>query len=142
MKTYLAGPMRSIAEWNFPAFIDTGKVLVDLGHEVFNPAQHDIDNGFPWEGMTGTEDISELGFSLRQMLAADLEWIANEAEAICVLPGWASSRGARAEVALAAALGLQVGYLEQFEDGRLQPATEFWDQFFTDAVLIDESEAL
>lgn len=35
------------------------------------------------------------------------------AEAVALLPGWADSRGARAELALAEALGLQTIFLQE-----------------------------
>jgi len=41
---------------------------------------------------------------------------------LCVLPGWEHSAGARAEIALAAALDLLVGYLYDFHADSLIPA--------------------
>lgn len=143
MKVYVAGPMRGIAEFNFPAFLQAQAELEGQGHNVFNPAMRDIATGFEWQGLTGHEDLNDgtHQFSLREALGADTAYIAADADAVCVLPGWSASRGARAEVALAAALGLQTGYLEQFEADSLQPATEFWDQFFAESVLLDEAGA-
>lgn len=109
MKLYLAGPMRGIKEFNFPAFIEATDALRFRGHEVFNPAERDIDAGFQWRGLTGTMDeLADLGFDLRAALGADLEWITAHAEGVVVLPGWENSSGARAEVATAKALGLEV----------------------------------
>ena len=47
-----------------------------------------------------------MGFSLREALAADTQYIALVADAIALLPGWEKSAGANAEMALAHALGL------------------------------------
>ena len=108
MKIYIAGPMRGIPEFNFPAFHTAARQLEAAGHEVFNPAAHDESNGFDPSGRTGNEDLTAIGFNLRGALGADLAWITANADAVCVLVGWDQSRGARAEVAVAEALGLPV----------------------------------
>jgi hypothetical protein len=107
MKIYLAGPMRKQPSFNFPAFHSAAAALRQKGHEVFNPAEADENNGFDPTGMTGHEDLSHLGFDLRAALGADLAYICKHAEAIVVLPGWENSSGATAEVATAKALGLK-----------------------------------
>lgn len=110
MKIYLAGPMRGIPEFNFPAFFAAAEKLRAEGHEVFNPAERDnqkhgvdISKG----NLAGCEEVAakEHGFSLREALGADLAWICAEAEGIALLPGWERSMGARAELATAEALG-------------------------------------
>lgn len=109
VKAYLAGPMRGIKEFNFPHFLAVGRDLTEeWGFEVFNPAQHDIDRGFDFSGYDGTEDLSEIGFDLRQSLGDDLEFVAREADVVVVLHGWEKSKGARAEVSTALALGIPV----------------------------------
>lgn len=108
-KVYLAGPMRGIEEFNFPLFLRVGEQLeAQWGYEVFNPAQHDIDRGFDFSGYDGTEDLSATGFDLRQSLGDDLEFVAREADLVVVLDGWEKSKGARAEVTTALALGIPV----------------------------------
>jgi hypothetical protein len=94
MKVYLSGPMRGIPEFNFPAFFRMAETLLDRGHEVFNPAEHQQDP-----------------FVLSEALKLDLGWICAEAEAVAFLPDWEFSLGARAEHALAVALGLKILYL-------------------------------
>lgn len=86
---YLAGPMRGLPDLNFPAFHDAAYSLRYNGFDVFNPAE------------TGLENI-------RECLAADLKFIAEEADGVATLPGAAGSLGTRAEVALAAAIGIPV----------------------------------
>lgn len=108
-RAYVAGPMRRRPAFNFPAFMAAEEHLKAHGFEVFNPARRDMEaKGFDPTGLTGDEDLTDLGFCLRDALATDLDWIARNADLVVVLPGWEESRGARAEVALARALGLPV----------------------------------
>jgi hypothetical protein len=110
---YIAGPMRGIAEFNFPEFDRAADFLWHNGHHVVNPAEHDRDGGFDAKGMTGHEDLTAYGFDLREALQWDLREVA-AADGVAVLPGWEKSSGARAEVALAHALGVPVASVEQW----------------------------
>ena len=105
---YIAGKMRGLPEFGFPAFHQAAAELRSLGHTVFNPAERDEKQGFDPAGLTGHEDLTVLGFSLRKALGADLDWVCRFAEVVALLPGWQSSKGARAEVAVAETLGLDV----------------------------------
>lgn len=113
MKIYVAGPMRGIPEFNFPAFnAATVKLRAD-GHEVFNPAEKDNERhgtDISKGNTTGCEKVAtqQHGFNLREALGIDLAWICAEADAVALLPGWQKSKGATAEHATAEALGLQV----------------------------------
>lgn len=111
---YIAGPMRRLKEFNFPAFFEAEARLIADGAEVgLNPARYDVDVlGFDYHGKTGNEDLTALGFDLRQSLSHDMEFITLHAAWVCVLPGWEQSSGASAEVATAKALGLPVVPLE------------------------------
>ena len=113
MKIYLAGPMRGIPEFNFPAFHKAAQHLRELGHFVFSPAERDNERhgtDISKGNATGDESIAakEHGFNLREALGADLAWICAEADIIAMLPGWETSKGATAERATAIALGLEV----------------------------------
>jgi Domain of unknown function (DUF4406) len=112
MKIYLAGPMRGIANFNFPAFDYAEEKLLAEGHFVFSPAARDravLGVGLE-NNLSGDEKVAEqtVGFSLREALGADTKWICAEADAIALLPGWEKSSGANAEHALAKALGLTI----------------------------------
>ena len=137
MRVYVAGPMRGVAQFNFPAFYDAAEALRRLGHEVFNPAERDSKVGFDPTELAGDEDLTEHGFDLREALAADMEWISLHADAIALLPGWESSRGAQAEVALARALGLQVTDFEAFD--RVGPVIEYSPEY-TDRLTLPAGE--
>lgn len=116
MKIYVAGPMRGIPEFNFPAFMRAAANLRADGHTVFNPAERDNDRhgvDISKGNEAGCEETAAKvhGFNLREALGEDLAYICAEADAIAMLPGWENSKGAKAEKATAEALGLQVIYL-------------------------------
>lgn len=111
MKVYLAGPMRGIPEFNFPAFYAGARRLRAQGHEVFNPAERDNEHhgtDISKGNATGSEAqaVQQHGFNLRDALGADLAYICGHADAIALLPGWENSKGVAAELATARALGL------------------------------------
>lgn len=117
-KIYLAGPMRNIPFFNFPAFHDAAATLREFGFTVFNPAENDINsNGsadFVVSNTTGCLDSAiEQGFDLRKALAEDTRFICEEADILALLPGWERSKGAQAERSLAVALGLDVIFLNR-----------------------------
>lgn len=113
MNIYLAGPMRGIKDFNFPAFIETSAKLREQGHFVFNPAERDIEAHGPevaFGNPTGDLTVAEKehGFNLRDALCDDLTFICKKADAIALLPGWERSKGATAERAVGVALGLEI----------------------------------
>jgi hypothetical protein len=111
-RLYLAGPMRGIKEFNFPAFFAGEDQLVRAGYAVFNPARHDDMMGYPWKGATGRENPE--GYSINKQLLTDLKWICLRAEGVALLPGWEESRGVMAEISTAAALSLPVQSVERW----------------------------
>lgn len=121
-RIYLAGPMQGIPEFNFPRFHAVARSLRSQGHSVFNPADKDIERhgGTNISAGNVSGDIdkakSEHGFSLRQALAEDTQFICLEADCIVLLPGWEKSNGAQAEHRLAVALkseGMEIVYMDE-----------------------------
>jgi len=115
-KVYVAGPMRGIPEFNFPAFFAAADKLRGDGFAVFNPAERDNEHhgtDISKGNHTGDESqaTKEHGFDLRVALHEDLSFICLEASHIAMLPGWENSKGATAERAVAIALGHEVIYL-------------------------------
>lgn len=105
--------MQGIKDFNFPAFHLAASKLREAGHEVFNPAERDETVHGIGNLISETGNIKDIvgGFSLRKALQDDTGYICKRAEAIAMLPGWEKSNGARAEWALALALGLEFIYL-------------------------------
>ncbi len=101
MKTYIAGPMRGIPHYNFPAFFEMEGYLRAEGFDVFNPAQADYDAGLDTE-----KELPE-NFDMKEVCARDIAGLLT-CDAIYMLPGWSDSKGATAERAVALWLGLEV----------------------------------
>jgi len=122
-KCYLAGPMRSKPEFNYPAFMEGAAALRAKGWDVFNPAEMDIEEG------DVTEDLLELSIEEQKCLAGTpanarrFAWrdvkclikklLAERGDAIVLLPDWQESVGANAERAVAIWVGLKVLTLEE-----------------------------
>lgn len=111
MKIYLAGPMRGIKDFNFPAFHDATRRLREKGHEVFNAAEYEeniFGVGFNKSETGDLRDIAHLDWDFRKAFFKDCEYITLTADAVVVLPDWQKSKGATAEVAIARVIGLPV----------------------------------
>lgn len=91
MRVYVAGAMTGYKSFGWPAFNEAAEGLRALGHEVRNPAEMGHIEGGSWSDY--------LKRDLRNVL---------EVDAVAVLPGWDTSKGARLEVHVALELGLRV----------------------------------
>lgn len=91
MKVYLAGPMTGYADLNFPKFAEETARLRALGLVVVSPAEVNPDHSMPW----------------LECMRRDIPHLVT-CDAVAVLPGWSSSRGANVEVTLAQGLGFKV----------------------------------
>lgn len=89
---YLAGPMRGITNLNQPTFDALAQRWRDAGWRVFNPSDRERAMGF--------SDAYEDPKYLRHVILLDVIDVLNS-DAVALLPGWAGSRGATVEVALA-----------------------------------------
>lgn len=106
MKIYIAGPMRDIPEFNFPAFFEAEKVLQKEGWETINPAEIDINEGF--DTTQAREALSKA--DLEKFILRDVHLVVS-ADAICLLPGWQGSRGVAVELATAKYCELPIYYI-------------------------------
>lgn len=125
MRLYVSGPMTGIPHFNFPAFKFATDWLRVKGHDVWSPAEMDLQEGIDPSSSGAVQDPRQYaGF-----LARDIRVIAeNEIEGIVVLPGWKKSGGAKTEVAFGLALGLPIftldgGTLAELPDMVLIPLT-------------------
>jgi head-tail adaptor len=107
--------MTGYKDWNFPAFFEAERQLEALGYEVINPAHND--------GATVQEALESAGSPDQPnkmwswYMRRDLPHVL-EVDALCVLPGWQGSKGAKLEVHVAQAIGLPLMVLK---DGKLIP---------------------
>jgi hypothetical protein len=109
---YIAGPMRGIRHFNFPAFDAAVNFLSDAGWWPISPAALDRQSGFDEKAFPDDYDwidLKKAGFSLHDAIDRDVQAI-KQCKAIYMLDGWENSKGARAEKALAEWLGLEVLY--------------------------------
>lgn len=88
-RLYIAGPMTGYPLCNYPAFYAAQERLTRLGYLTVNPAD------------------SGNAASYRQILKADMLRLL-ECDGIALLPGWADSTGARAEVTIGMSLQMDV----------------------------------
>lgn len=115
MRLYLGGKMLGVADFNFMMFDEAAATLRLLGHDVFSPADRDRSVGFDPSCPVGSiEVMNRQGFSRREALTTDMEWIGKNSEGMVCLPNWVDSPGAKAEVAFHQALYLPVWNLDDF----------------------------
>jgi len=97
-RIYISGPMTGsldadgVETWNFPLFRATAARLRDMGHTPLDPSAG-MDPATVWP----CHDLMRRDFHLVLM-----------ADAIAVLPGWARSNVARAEVLVAHEMGVPI----------------------------------
>lgn len=138
MKLYVSGPMTNIPEFNFPTFDAVRDALLDMGHEVVSPADHDravlAERGLRVEDMPGYAEGDVVvysaavdGMEFEALLSWDLAQIATECDAIVMLPGWGKSTGAAHERYVAEATGKTVYVAEK----RPGPRGAYWYWYIT-----------
>ena len=115
MKIYIAGPMSGVQDWNFPAFFEAERQLLELGHEVINPAHND---GATYEEALASANAGK--HSWNWYMRRDLTNLIT-CDAVCLLPDWKSSKGASLEVNVAKSLDMPLYILR---DGVLTPRVE------------------
>ena len=128
MRIYLSGPMTGIPDHNFAAFENAAYKLRGEGHFVINPAElsvmfgtsEEIAESFDkyygalkncgndfFERCRPAECFMKQTAIARSVMDADLAAV-RSCDAIYLLRGWESSRGAKKELTEAIAHGLQI----------------------------------
>jgi hypothetical protein len=107
LKIYLSGKMTGEKDYGKKLFALAAKDLRDAGHEVYSPAEMDIQLGIdPSMAVYGTSNNEIRKAALRR----DCNYICSQADAIVMLPNRKESRGAIAEYYLSVAIGLEVRF--------------------------------
>lgn len=106
---YIAGPMRGIERYNYPAFDAAAAELRAAGWEVYSPADMDRNAGIDAMTMPADTDWDKFppGFDVAACASRCLEGVLASG-AIYLLPGWSKSQGARAEYSVACWTGKRV----------------------------------
>ena len=112
-RCYVAGPMRGIKDYNFPAFDQAKHRGEGLGWTVISPADMDREQGD--QGAVPGTPASFRVYAERDIKVL-LSFRAEDGDAIALLPGWENSIGAQAEFRVARWLGLRVLNAETFTD--------------------------
>ena len=115
MRIYISGCMTGCPDHNRPAFDSAAKRLREQGHFVINPAElsamfgsaEDLADSFEclYRGMSQVKNCTSK--IARAVMDADLAAV-RSCDAIYLLRGWETSRGAKRELAEAIAHGLTI----------------------------------
>lgn len=121
MRIYIAGKMRGLEYYGFDAFLSAEAELLERRvietedgelveiTEIINPARIELDNGFDPYALPEDHDWDSVppGHTMEEYMARDLPLVM-KSDAVYLLPGWQSSKGAVAEAAVAVACGKMV----------------------------------
>ncbi len=106
-RLYLAGPMSGYPQFNFPLFDRVTAVLRAKGYTIVSPSE--LDEGPSRDAAMASVDGNELnrngdtlaGETHGDFLARDVKLVADEVDAVVMLPGWEQSKGALLEAYVA-----------------------------------------
>jgi hypothetical protein len=96
---YLAGQMRGIPHCNFPAFIHATEVLRAQNYNIISPAELDspATRKDAVSCIAGEDRETYGGKTPGQILARDVQIVADRVDGLIFLSNWWQSRGARLE---------------------------------------------
>lgn len=106
---YVAGPMRGLPEYNFPAFAAATRELRACGFKVHSPHENDLEAGL----QPDPEGDPDAALPLKVYMQKDLQQVCSS-EVVFVLPGWEKSKGANLEVHVAHSVDVPVIELASF----------------------------
>lgn len=149
MKLYLAGPMRGMPNYNFPAFWIAATELRTKGYTVYSPAEHDWERNYVvatygGEYILQSNPVPYLGPKKAKKCVVRIhpDWVEEDlrvvvlredvaelacCDALALLPGWSESEYSKVEICVAVLLQLPIF---EYLDGDLRPYTitrnEIW----------------
>lgn len=124
MKVYISGKIGEdeISEATRCKFLNAAQIIEKEGHEPFNPCDTEWVNHLKESYANDVEIHTRLGKHMPDFYAycllSDMMGIASAMDAICILPDWQSSPGAKVELAFAMATGKKV--FELTKEGELK----------------------
>lgn len=104
-RVYIAGPMRGIPYYNVHAFDAAALSLEKGGFIPVSPA--DLDRVMGVDFLTCHDGNEDVGLPPLSLILRDLHALA-DCDAVILLEGWESSKGAAVEIAFAEFLGIPV----------------------------------
>ena len=112
IRTYIAGPMKSLKLFNFPAFDEARNLINNYwnGFIAVSPADIDRDHGFDPIHLPDDYDWSVIPVQAgtrEEIIRRDIDAVLS-CDAIYMLPGWEHSAGAKAELHLARWAGKKI----------------------------------
>jgi hypothetical protein len=117
---YIAGPMTGLPQFNVPLFDRQATRLRNVGYTVVSPAELDSEpvRDYALKSVDGKLDEHDKieGETWGDMLARDVKVISDHVDAICVLPDWSKSRGARLEVFVALLCNKSIWFDENLDE--------------------------
>ena len=117
-RCYVAGPMRSIEAFNFPAFDKARDLGISLGWQVISPADLDRQDGVDGSEPTPQQKMRMIDRDITSLYTCD---------AIALLPGWENSSGVAVELSLALFLGKTILDATTFEPVAYKPSVR-WER--------------
>ena len=109
MRYYLAGPMQGRPQFNYPLFDSVSLALRKLGYDIISPAEMDSDEIrmsalASKDGKPGDKTLVA-DQTWGDFLSRDVKMIADELDAIILLPEWETSKGAKLEAFVSIMVG-------------------------------------
>lgn len=96
LRIYIAGPMTGVPDHNFPLFRFATDWYRHFGHHVISPHEGVTDTTLPWETY------------MRRAIV-----LLSECNTIAMLPHWHKSKGAKLELQIADALGMNILFFSE-----------------------------
>ena len=126
MKVYISGPMSGVPQFNYPAFnamaAELRKVVTGPGEhiEVFNPAEA-ASPDVQAKAMASANGMGDEGYPTQgEFIGQAVRTIINGGfDALVMLDGWETSRGARCEAVAGVVSGCKIVKIERFYGNRI-----------------------